>query len=69
LPASRRKFPEGLTRPIEAGAAPEFTAISIELAAVGAPTGAWRSLGFGARSGDLGNIPVGVAVEFVGERR
>ena len=50
-------------RPIQAGAAPEVTAIDIERAAVDAAAGAWRSLGLGARSGDLGDMPAGVAVE------
>jgi hypothetical protein len=48
---------------IEAGAAPEVTAVTIEAAAIDAPAGARRSLGLGARSGDLGDMPVGVAVE------
>jgi len=45
-------------RPIQAGAAPEVTAIDVERAAVDAAAGAWRSLGLGARSGDLVDMPV-----------
>jgi hypothetical protein len=50
-------------RRIKAGAAPEVAAVGIEPAAIEAPAGAWRRLGLGARSGDLENMPVGMAVE------
>ena len=63
MPAPRRKFSEDLLRVIEADAAPEVAAVGIESAAIDAPAGARRSLGLGARSGDLGDMPAGVAVE------
>ena len=57
--------PKNLTAAIaiEARSAPEVTAVGIELAAIDAPAGTRRDQGVGAHMGDLGNMPVGVAVK------
>jgi hypothetical protein len=50
-------------RALKTASAPEITAVGVEPAAIDAVAGAWRDLGLGAHSGNLGDMPVDMPVE------